>query len=258
MRAYEWLAVAYFVGLAGAALSRRVAWRRRLAVAAGALAAAVLVAGVAWSRHELLRAWLPNLALVGGYWLPALLTDRIRGTTPFESWLAASDARLRPRLPAIPTPLGHLVEVAYLFCYPLVPAAFAVVWTLGTAGDVTRFWMAVLAAGYACYVSLPWLPSRPPRLAGAPAPMPPPIAALNVFVLGRVSHQLNTFPSGHVAVACAAAAMVAPVSALAGTLIAVGAAAIAVGAAAGRYHYIVDVLLGVLVGAAAIGAALLI
>lgn len=112
-----------------------------------------------------------------------------------------------------------------------------------------RFWLAVLPAGYVCYVSLPWLVSRPPRLVREHTARA--IARLNVFVLGRVSHQLNTFPSGHVAVSLAAAAGVAQVSAVAGALVLLTALAIALGAVAGRYHYMVDVLLGVLVAGAA-------
>ena len=49
--------------------------------------------------------------------------------------------------------------------------------------------------------------SRPPRLiepSVEDAPLTD-VTRLNVFVLGRVSHHLNTFPSGHVAVSVAAA-----------------------------------------------------
>jgi membrane-associated phospholipid phosphatase len=74
---------------------------------------------------------------------------------------------------------------------------------------------------------------------------------MNTLVLGRVSHQLNTFPSGHVAVAGAAVASVATVSGLAGALLGLAVAGICVGAAAGRYHYVVDVVLGLVVAAVA-------
>jgi membrane-associated phospholipid phosphatase len=121
----------------------------------------------------------------------------------------------------------------------------------GSAADVNRFWIAVLMAGLACYATLPWLVSRPPRLAERNVLPPRQIAAANVFVLGRVSHQLNTFPSGHVAVSFASAACVASVSTTAGAIVALMATAIAVGAVAGRYHYVIDVLIGVLIAAAA-------
>ena len=124
-----------------------------------------------------------------------------------------------------------LLELAYLFCYPLVPLSFTIVWFEGGSMDVERFWLAVLLSGYACYVTLPWLVSRPPRARqqhGARGG----IRHLNAHVLARWSHQFNTFPSGHVAVAAAAAIGVGAVSTGAGVAIGAVVAAIAVGAAA--------------------------
>lgn len=62
---------------------------------------------------------------------------------------------------------------------------------------------------------------------------------------------MNTFPSGHVAVSAACALSVARIWPQAGAALGVLAAAVAIGAAAGRYHFIVDVLLGAVVGVAA-------
>ena len=146
---------------------------------------------------------------------------------------------------------SHHLELAYLLCYPMVPAAFAVVFFLGDAGDVARYWVSVLLAGYACYGTLPWTAARPPRLVSNDEPARRGIAWLNAAVLGRVSHSLNTFPSGHVAVSLAAALSVVPVHADAGAVFLLTAAVIAVAAVAGRYHYLVDVLAGLPVGALA-------
>ena len=246
----------YFAGFAVAAGVAAVPARRRLRVSLIALGVAVSVWLVSRTGSVALRAWMPHAYLVAGYWLPALLTPRVVPPTRFERWLARADAALRPRLPRVPGVLTHIAELAYLMCYPLVPALFLVVWIAGTPQDVDRFWVAVLAAGYASYATLPWLLSRPPRLAVRAAVLPTALGAVNVFVLTRVSHQLNTFPSGHVAIACAAAMMVASVSPFAGALGATAAAAIAVGAAAGGYHYVVDVLLGMVVGIIAAALAL--
>jgi membrane-associated phospholipid phosphatase len=274
MRGYEGLAVAYFAALAVAALAaaeeRRTgvpvdAARRRFAVVLLSLVTAGAVAAAAFYGTERLRAWLPHAYLVAGYWLPALIAGRAPHPTRFERWLQRADDVLRPAGVALPAFLKHLTELAYLLCYPLVPAAFAVVWFEGSSADVHRFWTAVLSAGYACYGSLPWLVSRPPRLAARPAAVGAlpqmsarhRIADANVFVLGRVSHELNTFPSGHVAVSLASAACVASVSTTAGAVVGLASLAIAVGAAAGRYHYVLDVILGLIVGAAAAAFALL-
>jgi membrane-associated phospholipid phosphatase len=143
-----------------------------------------------------------------------------------------------------------VVELAYLLCYPVVPTVFLIVWVQGAQVDVERFWLAVLLAAYMCYGSLPWLVSRPPRLLDVRRSKG--LASLNVLVLSRVSHRFNTFPSGHVAVAAAAAAAVATVSAGVGVVSGAIAGAITVGAAAGRYHYLLDVILGLAVAIAAV------
>ena len=253
MAAYESIALAYFVGLSLVAWLGPVPVQRRLIVSGTALGIAAVIAVIAGTGNSVLRAWAPHVYLVAGYWLPAMLAARPLAPTRFERWLVGSDFHVRRRLPAVPETLRPVTEVAYLLCYLLIPAAFAMVWTRGAHDDVIRFWAAVLLSGYACYICLPWLVSRPPRLLEQVSASGP-VGTLNVLVLGRVSHGLNTFPSGHVAVSCAAATMLAAVSPAAAVAFGVVAVLIAVGAAAGRYHYAVDVLFGL--GVAAVGIAL--
>jgi membrane-associated phospholipid phosphatase len=124
-----------------------------------------------------------------------------------------------------------------------------IVWAHAGAAAVPRFWMTVLVAGFACYASLPWLVSRPPKRLASHASGA--VTRLNAFVLSRASHQWTTFPSGHAAVAWAAAFAVARVWPVAGVVLAMVAAGVSVGAASGRYHYVIDVLLGLLVAAVA-------
>ena len=244
---FELLAIVYLVALPGAVVllggaRRPGAWR---ALAAGAaLAAVILIAVTALSPA--IRFWLGHLYLVAGYWIPALVAARPEGTR-FERWLDASDVRCR-RWRAVPPGLVHAGEIAYLFCYPMVPAAFLVVWITGTIVDLNRFWVAVLIAGFASYGSLPWLAARPPRLLPGGPPVEHPVARLNLTVLSRVSHNLTTFPSGHVAVSIAAALCVASVWPAAGLLFGVVAVGISIGAVTGRYHYVMDVATGVAVG----------
>ena len=255
MHPFEWLACAWFAALCAAAPLTAAAGRRRAGVMAGSAAAVALVVLAAREAPATLRAWLPLAYLVGGYWMPGLLAPAVPHPTPFERWLMRTDDVLLRHLPAAPARLTGLLELAYLICYPLVPAAFTVVWTHGDAGDVTRFWLAVLTSGYACYGSIPWLVSRPPRLVEPHDPGSRHLLAhANVFVLGRVSHELTTFPSGHAAVSAAAALMVLPVSFVGGAVVGTVAVAIAVAAVAGRYHYAIDVALGLLV--AVVSAAL--
>ncbi len=256
MTSFEWIAAAYFAAVA--ATGRRSPRRRRGMLFAAAAVALVIVARftLPWEA----RAWMPHLYLVLGYWIPAVFTPAPPDPR-FEGWLARVDARLGAGLR---TPgsgpsrwRSTLFEAAYLLCYPMVPATFSIVFLLGDASDVARFWVAVLLAGYACYGTLPWTAARPPRVVARDEHARRGIAKLNAAVLGRVSHHLNTFPSGHVAVTLAAALSVMLVHTCAGVAFLVVAIAIAVAAVAGRYHYLVDVLTGIPIGAAAWLVALL-
>ena len=75
---------------------------------------------------ESLRLFLPNLYLVLGYWIPALLitADRLSPDPSwFEQWLSRSDERCRSACPALPAILLLPAETAYLACYPIVPVS---------------------------------------------------------------------------------------------------------------------------------------
>jgi hypothetical protein len=250
MAAFEWLVVTYFSVLTVAAWFVPVPPARRLYATAVGLGVSSLALAVALAAGPTARSWMPHIYLIAGYWMPALLVPTSQGRR-FEDWLRKSDEGLRCRLPGVPSLFSPLLELAYLLCYPLVPLSFTVIWLNGDSGAAERFWLAVLLAGYACYATLPWLVSRPPRALLMPAPPSGALAGMNMLVLGRVSHQLNTFPSGHVAVAGAAVASVATVSEPAGALLGLAVAGISIGAAAGRYHYVVDVVLGLAVAAVA-------
>jgi membrane-associated phospholipid phosphatase len=249
---FELFVVGYLTFFAVAAAFADVGRKRRIRAALTALGCAALIYGAARTLPVTARLWLAFVYIPLGYWIPVPLVPVRRGSA-FERWLVRSDEVLRGIALALPPWLAYIVEVGYLTCFPLIPISFAVVWIAGSHEDVARFWMAVLLAGYGCYITLPWLVSRPPRLLeGAPAPTDPSVVSrANVFVLGRVSHQLNTFPSGHVAVTMAAAFAAGAVAPVSGLVLGVFATGVALGAVAGRYHYVIDVMLGVVLGIAA-------
>lgn len=245
--AFESVAFGYFLAFAVAAWTtpggRERAWR-----ATAASLAMALIVGLAAAWLPLwVRAWLGHLYLVTGYWVPALAAVRPESGA-FEQWLVNADAAWQRRLVLVPRWLAHVGEVSYLLCYPIVPAAFVSVWVAGSVADIDRFWVAVLIAGFTCYVTLPWLAARPPRLLPSDRATPDGLARLNAAVLARASHGLTTFPSGHVAVSTAAALTLVSVSLPLAMVFAGIAAGIALGAAAGRYHYVVDVITGSAVG----------
>jgi membrane-associated phospholipid phosphatase len=241
---FEGLVIAYLAFFALVAPFTRVERRRRTrtAIAAASAAFAVFIASRVLPIEA--RLWLPFLYIVLGYWIPVPLVPS-DGEGAFERWLRRTDAAVR-RGAAIPRWLASAAELGYLACFPIVPAAFAVAWRAGSPVDVVRFWMAILVAGLICYGTLPWLVSRPPRLIERDAAdrEPTRVTRANVAVLGRVSHHMNTFPSGHVAVSVAAAISVGRIWPAAGVVLGVIAAAVAFGAVVGRYHFVVDVMLG--------------
>ena len=243
---FELLSALWFAALAVAAITMRHRPDARQALLLSA-AFVVLILLTRFMASATIRMWAGHLYLVAAYRIPALLATGAPGTW-FEEWLVRSDAGWRPYVSRFPAWLAHVCEVAYLLCYPLVPIAFVVVWTRGDTSDVNRFWMAVLGAGFVCYGALPWLVSRPPRLASGEGGQVRGVARVNVLVLNRVSHQLNTFPSGHVAVSVASAVSLWSFSP--GTAAVIGAIAlgVSVGAVTGRYHYVVDVIAGAAVG----------
>jgi hypothetical protein len=252
MQPFEAVVIAYLIFFVVAAHLSRAAPRQRWAVAcvAGVVAAVVYAAS-----HRLplsMRLWLPFLYIAIGYWIPKPLVPPISGGA-FESWLRRTDTIVRRRIDGNPGWLATALQLGYLACFPLVPAGFAVVWLKGSPEAVAEFWQGVLVAGFICYGSLPWLVSRPPRLIDDDAVRPAAegVARLNRDLLGVVSHGLNTFPSGHVAVSVAVAIGAGQAWPGAGMILGVVAAMVAVGAFTGRYHYIADVVFGIVVGVAA-------
>jgi membrane-associated phospholipid phosphatase len=254
LRFSETIAIAYFLYLAGLAPFARIPVARRTRVL---LTGALLAVAAAWlSRFD--GGWLwqarniaPLVYLLAAYRMPALLVGAY--SPAFERRLAEFDRRWlggREGAFAERAPRGVLegLELAYLFCYPLVPAGWLCLHFLGGAAQEERYWAAVLLAAALCYGALPWLPTRPPRAIERPLASRSGVRQLNLFVLDRASVQLNTFPSGHVAIATAAALAVAVALPVAGGLLGFVALGITIASVVGRYHYAADALAGAIVG----------
>jgi membrane-associated phospholipid phosphatase len=253
LRASEWITVAYFTYLAGAAavvpgIGRR---QRRLAIGTAIAVVIVVLTVAAFDTSALVwRDWMPLMYILLGYRLPALLVTSTN--QELERWLLTLDRRwlgmengtmISERAPR---PVIELLELAYLFCYPMVPIGLACLHVAGLREESDRFWTAVLLAVFGCYGVLPWLPTRPPRaIEGGPTPSSGFVRRINLRVLGVASIQLNTFPSGHVAASLATALAVYARLPSAGLSLGLLALAIALGSVVGRYHYAADALAGV-------------
>jgi membrane-associated phospholipid phosphatase len=195
--------------------------------------------------------WLPGVYLLAGYWLPARLAHR--PAPRLQARLEAIDdllfeAGLAGFLDRAPRLLFEYLEAAYLGCYVMVPAALAWAFLAGHGEVADRFWTVVLLAALPCYTLVVWFETRPPRCIETPRPGRRRAAArsLNLAILDLAGTGFNTFPSGHTAASFAAALAVGAAMPLAGIVLGVLALSIAIGSVAGRYHYALDAVLGVL------------
>jgi PAP2 superfamily len=261
---WEWIAVAYYAYLLVTALAIRRFARARTAALVGTIAWGVVIGAQSWlpdgpaAGGPTFTMVMPLVILLVGYWLSGLFF--VKPMHALERWLMEIDDRVL-RLPGIlagydaaPRIVRELFEAAYVLVYPVIPAAVATL-VIGGHGDaLPRFWSTVLLAAFVAYGMLPWLQTRPPRaIESAAGKIHPPSAVrrLNGAILSRGSIQVNTIPSGHAATAVAIALAVADVMPAAGIVFGLLAAAIVAATVLGRYHYLVDSLLGVLVAVSA-------
>ena len=241
--------------------------RERLGIVAECGAAAAVVVAVArvqssaaltaWPQY--VRQWMPLVYLLWFYWIPAHFKRPINPQA--EQWLADLDRRWATTLvravAEAPRWCAALLELAYLLCYPMLPAGLLFILWWDDTADPVRYATSVLLAGGLSYGVLPWLQTRPPRqLDDSPQTATrSSLRRLNEAVLHTASVQLNTFPSGHVATAVAAALAVLADTGAAGTPFVLLAAAVALACVVGRYHYLADVVLGAIVGVSSVVAA---
>jgi len=259
---WQSVAVGYVAYLAIVSLTqpRFTRARRPLLLAAAAAAALVAVTFAAADSAPsppALAVAVPAAVLLAGYWLSGLLF--VEPDVRLERWLRAVDDTILGRSGALdwfrraPRAVIEYLELSYLLVYIVVPAGALTLMLGGHPDEVERFWTVVLLAEFACYAMLPWIQTRPPRaVEGAPSDARPLlIRSLNLAIVNRASIQVNTLPSGHTAGAMATALAVGSTMPAAGAVFLVFAASIAVAAVLGRYHYVVDSVLGLLVAAIA-------
>ena len=258
MRLAEWINVVYFVFLALASYRAIRSRQRRRILLLGA--GGILLTH--FGRHSglflnetssrFVRDWLPAPTLLVAYWQAGqFFTEPNRR---LQAWLMSVDDRLSSALGGWRPWGSHAavtayLETVYMFAYPMVPAGFAVVGFLGSGDTADRFWSRVLLPCYTCYAALPFAPTLPPRLVhGSGVRSRPtrwsPVRVLNLWILRHFGIGANTFPSGHVAAATATALLVGEVSPALGVLFSWLALSIATSTVVLRYHYFVDVVLG--------------
>jgi hypothetical protein len=261
MRKAEAISLVFFSGLSILALLRSLPTNLRMkAILLGLSGISLTTAMLPLARGlpsypvDVLRDWLPVLLMPMAYWQSGCFFQEpdLRMQAIFESW----DAKIFRAFGVLQSPLfirswfGSALELAYLLCYPVVPLGVAALYLAGLRHRVDDYWLVVLLSAYPCYALLPFIQLLPPRSLSAAREWHVSNAALrrfNLLIVGKVTHQATTFPSGHVAASAAIALVLlrdVPVIGFVFLLIAIG---IALGCVTGRYHYAVDAIAALIV-----------
>ena len=170
-----------------------------------------------------------------------------------DGWLTQLDATLLLRAPGPPTwPLGGPVEelanLLYASYYVGIPLGFLWLWHRHGPRAGVRYVMAFLIALSACALLWLLLPSGGYHPSGSPTSEPAgPFTALMRAIYGANPHYAAAFPSSHVALSTASAAVLAWYGVRV-WIVALWPLGIAWATIYGQYHYAVDTPPAVLIG----------
>ena len=204
-----------------------------------------------------LRDWLPAVLMPLAYWQTgAFSPERKRELEHrlqqfdrklFSLWNRSRSGRRWHRF------LNACLELAYSLCYALIPAGLAVLYWSGQKRQADWYWAVVVPPTYLCYLVTAFVHVLPPRFLEAGQEQSAGVSAFrrfNLWMLQNTSIKFATVPSAHVASTLAASLALLWLAPAAGVIFLALSAGIAIGAVTGRYHYLVDVLLGALLAIA--------
>jgi membrane-associated phospholipid phosphatase len=262
MRTSEWIQIGFAIILAAAAwiqplFSRHpLPVRRRWTITLLALVPWVVVSLARASAGFLpplyvsvLRDWLTAGLFLVPYWQTGQFFQAPNHR--IEERLMAFDRWLMPRSAGTSgtdrTGFGMVLEVAYLFCYPLVPLGLLALYAVGQRDHAASFWLVVLVSTYSCYAITPFVPAYPPRDLVRVQPASAQTGKARIFnrwILKHGSIHAISFPSAHVASTFATSLVLLHYAPIMGSIFLFISIWISLGAVVGRYHYALDVLAG--------------
>ena len=218
--------------------------------------------GLIWMGTVLhwVRDWIPALILLFVYWQGGsffsgahekLQTYLQRFDQKYFSFFNGSEGQNKNSVTAL------YWEIAYFFCYPLVPGAIVLLYLLDLRSDVDFFWTVVLPPTLLCHLIVSFYQTHPPwKFQDAPGGGA--VRNLNFLVIRHASIQLNTFPSAHVAASMAAAFAMLHLHWIAGLVLFAVGLSVTFSTVIGRYHYCADAVFGFLLALAWYGIVLMI
>lgn len=245
MRASETICLLFLGLFILLGLIRPLSFQKRLRVIGFGIAGLLLI--WAGSFHIVARDWVPSLILLFVYWQGGSFFSQPH--EKLQAYLKRFDEVFLAKWPKFNHSTPHTSnlywEIAYFFCYPLVPGAIAVLYALNLRSSVDFFWTVVLPPTFLCHLIVSFYQTYPPWKFHQPRPYGG-VRGLNFLVLRHASIQLNTFPSAHVAAAMSAAFAMLYLHPFAGVIFLFLAISITASTVIGRYHYSADALLGFL------------
>lgn len=248
-------------------LAGRSAVYRGGALAHFAVLGAVAAATWAPGMPRWLRAWAPLLTLLFLYSeIPLLL--RATGSSGFyDDTVLSWEARLFSGQPAKDwagrwpsRALSELLHAAYLSYYPIIFSVPAVLWIRRRYREFGDAVFALMFTFIACFVWYLLFPVEGPRyLWLAPVgSVDGPLRSFTAALLAARSSRGTAFPSSHVAVATAQSILAIRYFGARGAIVGVLTVGLAIGAVYGGFHYAVDVLAGLALGAVVTTVAMLV
>jgi membrane-associated phospholipid phosphatase len=249
VRSSEWVSFVYFAALTAIAWLRPLPSARRVQITAIGLLSSVAVVTGARLAAPAVRDWMPPLVILAGYFLSGRFF--VNPSPSFEAWLIAWDRRLlgdpATRFAHWPRALLAYLEIVYMGCVVLVPAGFAALAWTGRSALADSYWTLVTAAEFGSFASLGVVQARPPWMVERKAVLSDrSVHRAASMMVEHLTIRANTFPSGHVAGSLAAALAVMRAMPGLGLVLLFLAGSIAAACIVGRYHYIADVVTGVL------------
>jgi membrane-associated phospholipid phosphatase len=249
VRSSEWVSFVYFAALTAIAWFRPLPSARRVQITAiGVLSSVAVVTGARLAAPAV-RDWMPPLVILAGYFLSGRFF--VKPSPSFEGWLIAWDRRLLgdpvTRFSRWPRAVLAYLEIVYMGCFVLMPAGFAALAWTGRSALADSYWTLVTAAEFGSFASLGIVQARPPWMVERKAVLSDrSVHRAASMMVEHLTIRANTFPSGHVAGSLAVALAVMRAMPELGLVLLFLAGSIAVACVVGRYHYIVDVMAGVL------------
>ena len=146
-----------------------------------------------------------------------------------------------------------ILEVVYLLVYAIPPLWLGVLWARGGRLQAPRFLLHLFAGTFATYALLPYVPVVSPRLAFPGADLPHYtgiVRGINTWLLDHLDISTSVLPSGHVAVALSSAIglyVAMPLRPLFGRCALAVAVLVYLATFYGRYHYVVDGVLSMVI-----------